>query len=272
MIAPSPNNSISSSSHESLSKATGMMMMPSSSSSLLAQLRAHPHLISSPAMIPRITQALLELEAAESLLAKTRVLVPVATPASAATPTPTPTHGPSSWLMNSGLSSQVTRPVSPTHTTSNHRSGLLELKRREQAKGVDVLPLPSPRQPCEQVDPSSSSMQNILGASAGMRQYYVPKITELDVMCGRGGKTNHHAGNKRYRQVVSQMKASYKHIESKSAKTDLSRAIVEHVFKYGGRFLKADKDSGKFILLTPAEARKKTSQALREAKHVMWTA
>jgi hypothetical protein len=224
-------------------------------------------------MIPRITQALLELEAAESLLAKTRVPIPVAgTPSSAATPSPNPTTRPCSWLMNSGLASQVTRPVSPTRTTTNHSSSMLEHKLREQAKGVDVLPVPSSRQQREQIDPTSSSMHNILGASAGMRQYYVPKITELDVMCGRGGKTNHHAGNKRYRQVVSQMKASYKHIGSKSAKTDLSRAIVEHVFKYGGRFLKADKDSGKFILLTPAEARKKTSQALREAKHVKWTA
>jgi len=76
---------------------------------------------------------------------------------------------------------------------------------------------------------------------------------------------------------------------SKSAKTDLSRAIVHHVYHtYGGRFLKYqtgsagktgktdnDNDSGDhgsyYVELTPAEARKKTSQALRESKQVKWT-
>ena len=101
---------------------------------------------------------------------------------------------------------------------------------------------------------------------------YVDKVGELDVLCGRGGRSNHHPGNKRYRQVVSEMKASYRNIGSKSAKTDLSRAIVDHVYSYGGRFLKMDKASGKYFVLSIDEGRKKTSQALREAKTVKWTA
>jgi hypothetical protein len=210
-------------------------------------------------MNPRIARALLELEAAQSLLATIR---------SPQQPSSSP------WFVNNINASCDANPfqrhelnklqeakavhdlrmnVSPSTSSSSSLSSSVQ---QGQVQGLDK---PSP-------------MHNILVGPSGTRlPQYVQEVTELDVMCGRGGKSNHHAGNKRYRQVVSQMKASYKNIGSKSAKTDLSRTIVEHVFKYGGRFLKADKDSGKFILLTPAEARKKTSQALREAKHVKWT-
>ena len=93
----------------------------------------------------------------------------------------------------------------------------------------------------------------------------------FDILCGRGGRSNHHPGNKKYREVVRIMKASYRNIDTKSAKTDVSRAIVEHVYNYGGRFLKQDKATGNYHVLSPVEARKKTSQALREAKDLKWT-
>jgi len=96
------------------------------------------------------------------------------------------------------------------------------------------------------------------------------KIQDFDVLCGRGGRSNHHVGNKRYRQVVSEMKAGYRNIDVKSAKTDLSRLIVEYVHGYGGRFVRMEED-GKYRLLTVNEARKKTSQALREIKELKWT-
>jgi hypothetical protein len=95
-------------------------------------------------------------------------------------------------------------------------------------------------------------------------------LLDMDVLCGRGGKSNHHPGNKRYRQVICQMKAGYRQIGSKTQKTSLSHAIVGHVYLYGGRFLKYEKADDKFVILSPSEARKKTSQALREAKQVKW--
>lgn len=100
---------------------------------------------------------------------------------------------------------------------------------------------------------------------------YVDQIQEGDVLCGRGGRSNHHPGNKRYRLVVSEMKAMYRTTDAKNLKTDLSRAIVEHVCNYGGRFVKKDEKQGKYYLLTKAEARRKTSQALRETKELKWT-
>jgi hypothetical protein len=100
---------------------------------------------------------------------------------------------------------------------------------------------------------------------------FVDEIRESDVLCGRGARSNHNSGNKRYRLVVSEMKASYRTTEAKTRKTDLSRAIVDHVCQYGGRFLKKDSHTGNYYILTKAEARKKTSQALRETKELKWT-
>jgi predicted DNA-binding protein (UPF0251 family) len=100
---------------------------------------------------------------------------------------------------------------------------------------------------------------------------FIDTIQEWDVLCGRGGRSNHHPGNKRYRHVVSEMKMMYRRSEAKAIKTDLSRAIVEHCCNYGGRFIKNDSKSGRYYVLTKAEARKKTSQALRETKALKWT-
>ena len=75
-----------------------------------------------------------------------------------------------------------------------------------------------------------------------------------------------------YREVIIDMKKSYRKIGSKAAKTDLSRAIVDHVHKYGGRFLKKDAKLGQYYVLTSEEARKKTSQCLRETKNPIWLA
>jgi len=67
------------------------------------------------------------------------------------------------------------------------------------------------------------------------------------------------------------MKQMYRTTEAKNVKTDLSRAIVDHCCGYGARFLKKDGATGRFYVLSKQEARKKTSQALRETKILKWT-
>lgn len=104
-----------------------------------------------------------------------------------------------------------------------------------------------------------------------VRGTFVGEITELDVLCGRGGRSNHWPGNKRYRRVISEMKAAYKSSEGRKSKTGLSRTIVDHVLGYGGRFVREEEESGRYYVLTKAEARVKTSQALREGKDLKWT-
>ena len=155
----------------------------------------------------------------------------------------------------------------------------------------------------------------------GQEEEYVVEPSDLDVISGRGGFSNHHPGNKRYRQVIKDMKSQYKSIVSKSEKTDLSRSIVSYVYSYGGRFLRRvelyDDDflEGKaenhqyymypghttktktttitpknnntnndslpiekrstilvrYYIMTPSEARRKTSQSLREKLELKWT-
>jgi len=93
---------------------------------------------------------------------------------------------------------------------------------------------------------------------------YVDKVHDFDVLCGRGGRTNHHPGNRLYREIISKMKTVYRTIGEKNKKTDLSRNIVDHVCSYGGRFVNKDEKIQRYYILTLTEARKKASQALRE--------
>ncbi|KAI2498673.1 hypothetical protein MHU86_15795 [Fragilaria crotonensis] len=99
-------------------------------------------------------------------------------------------------------------------------------------------------------------------------------ICDDDILGGRGGLSNHHVGNKRFRKIVADMKDMYRETGVKTDKTALSRAIVEYVHKKGGRFLikiKTTEGQASWRVMSTAESRKKTSQALRETKELKWT-
>jgi outer membrane biosynthesis protein TonB len=93
-----------------------------------------------------------------------------------------------------------------------------------------------------------------------VKDYVEP--TNKDVLLGRGGRSNHHPGNIKYRQQVAKLQEAYKHTDDKNEKTDLSQILVDYVHGYNGRFLQKD-DDGWFEVL-PIVARRKASQALRE--------
>ena len=95
------------------------------------------------------------------------------------------------------------------------------------------------------------------------KKEYVENLTDLDVLCGRGGKSNHHNGNKKYRDEVGNLQQWYKSSE-KNEKTDLSQCLVNYVHSYGGRFLKLEESNKRWYLVTNHVARRKASQALRE--------
>jgi hypothetical protein len=146
-------------------------------------------------------------------------------------------------------------------------SGGLDLLRAVSLRVPDSVP---PSAAIASSNPQKSSDPPSLAKFENNR-YYVDRIRDLDILCGRGGKSNHHPGNKKYRQVVSEMKNTYRSTEARKSKTDLSRAIVDMVCEYGGRFVRKDEPSGRYYVLSKAEARKKTSQALRETKILKWT-
>lgn len=85
-----------------------------------------------------------------------------------------------------------------------------------------------------------------------------------DVLCGRGGESNHHSGNQQYRRLVKAFQPLY--IASKRRfKPKIAQCIVYTVRSFGGRFLRrTDPRSSQFEDVGNTKAREKTSQALRE--------
>jgi len=88
---------------------------------------------------------------------------------------------------------------------------------------------------------------------------------ENDVMYGRGGGTNHHPGNKRYRKMVESRKVKY--VNSK--RLDKPLVALEIIREWRaqlppGRFLKHNDKTGCWDDVGDKKAREKTSQALRE--------
>ena len=86
-----------------------------------------------------------------------------------------------------------------------------------------------------------------------------------DVLYGRGGGTNHHPGNKRYRKMVEDRKIDY--VNSKRLDKPLvALGIIQEWREQDppGRFLKLDEKTGLWNDVGDKKAREKTSQALRE--------
>jgi hypothetical protein len=86
-----------------------------------------------------------------------------------------------------------------------------------------------------------------------------------DVMYGRGGGTNHHAGNKMYRTLVEDRKLEY--VNSKRLDKPLVALEIIRLWRGQlppGRFLKLDEKMGLWNDVGDKKAREKTSQALRE--------
>lgn len=87
-----------------------------------------------------------------------------------------------------------------------------------------------------------------------------------DVLCGRGGETNHHLGNVQYRALVKAFQKLYL-LAKRRDKPKIAQCIVVTVRRVNGRFLKREKKPGGgsiWVDVGNVKAREKTSQALRE--------
>lgn len=94
------------------------------------------------------------------------------------------------------------------------------------------------------------------------KQYKI--YTDNDVLMGRGGKSNHHKGNQRYRAEIERLEVPYKQTDDKDEKTKISEQLVAYVKSFGGDFL--EKDEYGWYVIDDIVARRKASQALREDK------
>ena len=88
-----------------------------------------------------------------------------------------------------------------------------------------------------------------------------------DVLCGRGGATNNHEGNRRFRSIVVEHQSEYL-TARKMEKAVIARQIVEAVHNNGGRYLKRSKTADTWVEVPLKQATAKTSQALREGLDV----
>mmetsp|Transcript_5802 Transcript_5802/g.11869 ORF Transcript_5802/g.11869 Transcript_5802/m.11869 type:complete len:459 (-) Transcript_5802:518-1894(-) len=84
-----------------------------------------------------------------------------------------------------------------------------------------------------------------------------------DVLCGRGGGTNVHPGNRRFRDLINANRRAYLKAR-KNDKPAISRSIVRTIREMNGRFLKKDEKQGLWFEIGDDLAREKTSQALRQ--------
>ena len=84
-------------------------------------------------------------------------------------------------------------------------------------------------------------------------------------LLGRGGRSNHHIGNTRFREVIRRNRDRYTALP-KHEKIKLSRAIVDLVHESGGRFLEPSRDGTHYVVASYKRAVEKTSQCLREKR------
>jgi hypothetical protein len=84
-------------------------------------------------------------------------------------------------------------------------------------------------------------------------------VTDHDILCGRGGLTNHHKGNKRFRDVVALHRPDYVRAP-KVQKPSVARVIVRAIRNGDppGRFLRKDEKTGKWIDIGDKKAAEKT--------------
>jgi hypothetical protein len=83
---------------------------------------------------------------------------------------------------------------------------------------------------------------------------------KLDILKGRGGLTNHHPGNVKFRNEARKLRSEYKHADTtRHQKYLFSLDLVNKVKAYGGRFLEKGKDDLWYEMDEKA-ARKKASQ------------
>lgn len=142
----------------------------------------------------------------------------------------------------------------------------------ERKGGTENSDVENPNSPSDSGDngdtSSSTDKQPNSEAKTSTRNWPLRDVKEPcdnDVLYGRGGGTNHHVGNKKYRKMVEERKVDY--VNSK--RLDKPLVALEIIRQWRaqdppGRFLKLNERTGLWHDVGDKKAREKTSQALRE--------
>jgi hypothetical protein len=126
----------------------------------------------------------------------------------------------------------------------------------EQAEPTDSRK-PAPKSPPK---PSKRKPRKIIPENKD----YVDEYSDLDILFGRGGRSNHHPGNKTYRDMVTDRQPYYRNCD-KNEKTKVAQTIVNSINReHSGRFLELEKGTNRWYVVPNIVARRKVGQALRE--------
>lgn len=179
---------------------------------------------------------------------------PAAMPGPAVVPYPPPPPGHTMYGM-------VPNPGVPPHAAGTELNGENDVttgtKRKASAKEAEAGK--DTKKPKTSGDSSSTELYTPIDPYGNV------VVTDHDILCGRGGLTNHHLGNKRFRDIVSLHRPDYIRAP-KIEKPSVARMIVSAI-RHGnppGRFIKKDFTSGKWYDIGDKRAAEKASQALRE--------
>lgn len=151
-------------------------------------------------------------------------------------------------------------------TFPDHQTQTMEMMRKRQMGGFDeerAAKRPNFNASLETSDASDFNQgpnePNLIPASKEGINFY----SRNDVLCGRGGGTNVHPGNRRFRDLINANRRAYLKAK-KNDKPAISRSIVRTIREMNGRFLKKDEKLGLWFEIGDDGAREKTSQALRQ--------
>jgi hypothetical protein len=167
----------------------------------------------------------------------------------AAKSTTTPSSGKTDWrALQEKKLTPASRVVPVQPVQPSQPSSLIKETSDESVDSKGKKPLPKRKRSRPNVDPV-------------VKAYVEP--TDRDVLLGRGGRTNHHVGNRTYLEAKETIQERYM-LASKNDKTSISQDLVDIITSRGGRFLKLDDEVNKWYPVPNIVARKKASQTLRE--------
>lgn len=157
-----------------------------------------------------------------------------------------------------------------------HSASMTDYKvsdKMQQSTSVSIISMKSNKSACLGKDNSSASLSSTedekdsSNRADNSTELQFVEVREHDILCGRGGMTNNHFGNKRFRVIVSRHRQDYMDAP-KIKKPDVARLIVKTIRADAGRFLKKDVKTGKWYEINDKKAAEKASQALREKLHL----
>jgi len=182
----------------------------------------------------------------------------------------------SSETLHPGVFTEFMRDASTAIAAAQPTASLPPLTSPVNCDGEHHIPLPLSPPRSVATPPLSSSEESFRAVSPGATQGNSPKAkvrtrqldetvvvepVDNDVLCGRGGFTNTHPGNVRFREKALELRPWYER-SSKEEKQRIADLLVESITSQGYRFLGKGKDGLWHEMVHGAH--RKASQALRE--------